>query len=98
MPPLSQNLGIPPDLFVIEPHVARVKYNIGDIFLLCSDGLTDMVDLSSIKEILSRIPFEKATESLVDAALSNGGKDNITVILCRIESNKKTPFIKAKIK
>lgn len=97
-PPLSQNLGIPPDLFVIEPHVARGKYNIGDIFLLCSDGLTDMVGLSSIKEILSGIPFEKATESLVDAALSNGGKDNITVILCRIESNKKTPFIKAKIK
>ena len=42
-PPLSQNLGIPITEMIIDPHVAKGSYNDGDIYLLCSDGLTDMV-------------------------------------------------------
>jgi len=57
----------------------------GDIFLLCSDGLTDMVDDDSIKEVLS-LPesLVQKTERLIESAKSAGGNDNITVILCGI--------------
>jgi PPM family protein phosphatase len=54
----------------------------GDVFLLCSDGLTDMVDDATISAILS-LPHDLAlrAESLVEAANSAGGRDNITVVL-----------------
>ena len=93
-PPLSQNLGIPPSLIVIDPYVARGVYNKGDIYLLCSDGLTDMVELDAVKTILVEKQFEKAAEELVNKALENGGKDNVTVILCRVEANNKGLFKK----
>ena len=84
-PPLSQNLGIPSNEIVIEPYVARGRYKNGDIYLLCSDGLTDMVSQDQIKEIVLGAPIEEAVEALVKAALEAGGKDNITVVLCLVE-------------
>lgn len=57
----------------------------GDLLLLCSDGLTDMVDDDWIKEVLSsRIPLPQKVKSLVDMAITAGGKDNITVVLSEI--------------
>lgn len=84
-PPLSQNLGIPPDEFVIEPYLSYGPYNDGDVYLICSDGLTDMVSTEEINEILILKPIEDAITLLLDKALENGGKDNITIILCKIE-------------
>lgn len=84
-PPLSQNLGIPPDELIIDPYLARGPYNDGDIYLICSDGLTDMVSLDDITEVLISEPLEEAAAKLLDKALAGGGKDNITIILCRIE-------------
>ena len=84
-PPLSQNLGIPPNELIIEPYLARGAYNDGDIYLICSDGLTDMVSVGEITETLSSKPIEEAIILLLDKALVNGGKDNITIILCKIE-------------
>ena len=84
-PPLSQNLGIPPDELVIDPYFARGSYNDGDIYLICSDGLTDMVSADGITEVLVSTPIEDAITKLLDKALANGGKDNTTIILCKIE-------------
>lgn len=84
-PPLSQNLGIPPNELVIDPYFARGPYNDGDVYLICSDGLTDMVSLDEITEVLVSKPIEEAITLLLDKALSNGGKDNTTIILCKIE-------------
>jgi protein phosphatase len=59
----------------------------GDMYLLCCDGLTDMVDDWMLKEMMSDAvegSLDEACESLVRAALSNGGVDNTTVILLRI--------------
>jgi protein phosphatase len=59
----------------------------GDMFLLCCDGLTDMVDDWMLKEMLSDAQdgsLEEACDALVRAALTNGGVDNTTVILVRI--------------
>ena len=84
-PPLSQNLGIPPNELVIDPYLARGPYNDGDIYMICSDGLTDMVSVDEITEVLISKPSEEAITLLLEKALANGGKDNITIILCKIE-------------
>jgi protein phosphatase len=58
----------------------------GDVVLLCSDGLTSMIDEDRIAEILSAEPsLERASERLVAAANDAGGRDNITVVLFRLE-------------
>lgn len=84
-PPLSQNLGIPPNELVIDPYLARGPYNDGDTYLICSDGLTDMVSVEDITEVLNSNPIEDAISTLLDKALADGGKDNTTIILCKIE-------------
>jgi PPM family protein phosphatase len=57
----------------------------GDLFLLCSDGLSDMIQDRAITEILE-LPLDLANkaERLVEAAKAAGGNDNITVILCEV--------------
>ena len=58
----------------------------GDIFLLCSDGLTDMVEDTTIIEILASFHMpEDAVKRLISAALNAGGKDNVTALLCAVE-------------
>ena len=91
-PPLSQNLGIPPTEMVIEPHLARGNYHDGDIYLICSDGLTDMVTVEEIRSILRETEFEKAIDKLLDVALEKGGRDNITIILCLVRKKKQRLF------
>ena len=58
----------------------------GDIFLLCSDGLTDLVDDAHIAQALtSGKPLQRMLEHLVDQANKAGGKDNITAVLAEIQ-------------
>ena len=80
-PPLSQNLGIPENELIISPYTATFKYKPGDIFLICSDGLTDMMTPMEIENILLNTDKGTATEILLKTALKNGGKDNVTLIL-----------------
>jgi len=57
----------------------------GDVYLLCSDGLSAMVSEEDIQAIIeNRASLEDAAHRLVDAANENGGKDNITVVLFRL--------------
>lgn len=57
-----------------------------DIFLMCSDGLTDMVDDAEIQDMLvSADTIQQKVKRLIEAALSAGGWDNITVILCEVQ-------------
>ena len=58
----------------------------GDVFLLCSDGLTGMVSDAGVAEILAGAPsLAVAAQQLVAAANEAGGRDNITVVLFRVE-------------
>jgi PPM family protein phosphatase len=58
----------------------------GDVFLLCSDGLTTMVDENQIAQTVGRSSsLEQATKALVKAANRAGGEDNVTVLLFRLE-------------
>jgi protein phosphatase len=65
----------------------KVALEPGDIFLLCCDGLTDMVDDWMLKEMLldgANGSLEECCDTMVRAALGNGGVDNTTVVLVRI--------------
>lgn len=60
----------------------EVKLRPEDMILLCSDGLTNMVEDEEIKEIvLEQKNIVEKAEKLINTANENGGKDNITVIL-----------------
>lgn len=80
---LTQHLGIFPEEMVVEPHCAQpVELADGDIFLLCSDGLTDMLSDGEICAVLSgETSLEVKAHALINDALANGGKDNVTVVL-----------------
>ena len=70
-----------------HPDVMRVVLQAGDCLLLCTDGLTDMVDDAVIAEVLGRSqPAKEVCQDLIDKALEAGGVDNITVIVTRYES------------
>jgi protein phosphatase len=56
----------------------------GDIFLLCSDGLSGLVLDGKISEILTKAPIELAAERCVEKALDNGGDDNVTVMIIAV--------------
>lgn len=74
-----------------EPILAKKE----DLFLLCSDGLSDMVDDININSILSEnISIKQKTEKLIELANDAGGKDNISVALVNItkSSHKVTSF------
>lgn len=69
----------------LEIDLIRGKALEGDLFLLCSDGLTDMIDEGPIKEVLLLLPdLPQKAERLIKLANSAGGFDNITVVLCQI--------------
>ncbi len=84
-PSLSQYLGVDPEEFQIEPYLIQEKTVSGDYYILCSDGLTDMVPPEEILRF-TQAPSSviEITENLRDAALKNGGRDNITVIACTV--------------
>ncbi len=83
---LTQFLGIPEDELSLEPHIVKCEIRRGDTFLICSDGLTDMVSNLDICTILRQhISVKQCTKHLVVQALQNGGRDNTTVIVVRID-------------
>ena len=91
--PLTQYLGMEEENLQLEPSISRQEIKIGDRFLLCSDGITDMLSDGEIADILSRdIPVAKSVEILVDRALKKGGRDNITVVLCEIMEQPRNMF------
>jgi len=89
-PALTQNLGIRPSEFVIAPYIAKGVCENGDKYLICSDGLTDMISNEAIEEVLSsNNNVRTCAEILLQKALSAGGHDNTTIILCEIRKQKR---------
>jgi serine/threonine protein phosphatase PrpC len=69
------------------PETTTVERCKGDVYLLCSDGLTDLIDAPTIEGIVSEhgMSLERAAQALIAAANEAGGHDNITVLLIRDE-------------
>ena len=72
----------------VEVDTVQHDLQANDVFLLCSDGLSDMVDDWRIEEILNEREdnLEATAQELVNTANRNGGKDNVSVILMQISS------------
>lgn len=72
----------------VQVDVIEETLETGDILLLCSDGLSDMVDDAAIAATLGQYTdnVELAAKALVDLALENGGRDNVSVVLARVKS------------
>ncbi|MEH0168349.1 Stp1/IreP family PP2C-type Ser/Thr phosphatase [Paucibacter sp. JuS9] len=72
------------DAVMLELHQHEVQP--GDVYLMCSDGLSDMLDDDALAQLLISHPsLSEAAQALIDAANDMGGKDNIAVVLVRAE-------------
>ena len=80
---VTKALGIDPS---VEPEIHEYPTRPGDIYLLCSDGLTDMVDTDVVHGVVDeqRATLDVAASQLIELANQNGGRDNISVILARV--------------
>jgi len=80
---ITRALGPEPEVLA---DIQSVPSAPGDLFMLCSDGLTTMLGDERIKEILTTATsLDEATRTLVDEANRAGGRDNITVVLFQVE-------------
>ena len=77
---LTQAVGAMPE---VQIDAASFFAQPDDVFLLCTDGLTNMVDDETIARILQTSP--NPAEDLINAALENGGKDNVSVIVVGVD-------------
>jgi protein phosphatase len=69
----------------VNPATTVIRPRPGDRFLLCSDGLSDVVDDATIAEILRGCEdLAGCAQQLIDAALRNGGRDNITTVVADV--------------
>lgn len=100
---IYQYWGMPLDRAPFQPYISTsIPYVNRDRYLICSDGLTDMLTNEEIKSVLSaQAPVEQISEALVRNAKARGGRDNVTVVVIEVESDdEKTvdPNAKAKPK
>jgi PPM family protein phosphatase len=81
---ITRALGTDPD---VDVDTFAVEIASGDLFLICSDGLTSMVPEEEIlKQLRESDSLEQAAKALIKAANKRGGEDNITVILFRVDA------------
>ncbi len=83
---ITRAVGTDPD---VDVDAFTIEAEEGDVFLLCSDGLTDMVEDVDILDVVDRNrgDLEKAVRSLVQFANKEGGEDNITAVAFRISAD-----------
>ena len=83
---VTRALGVEPQV-VLELNEYDVE--VGDIYLVCSDGLSDLVDDDAIQSVLNELTpdMNAAAQALVQLANDNGGKDNISVILIKVKES-----------
>ena len=75
---ITRAVGVDPAVLI---DVARVEKRVGDVWLICSDGLYNMVSDDDIWETLHTYDGDEAAEKLLEMALANGGTDNISLVL-----------------
>ena len=71
---------------VVPADIAEYRVEPDDIYVLCSDGLTDMVEADAVRDVVvaKRGDLAQAAAELIDIANQNGGRDNISVVLIRV--------------
>lgn len=85
---IYQALGIQEEDMEPEPYIAeKEKAQDGDILVLCTDGITDMLDESEMEKILRDKMIQDKAKVLVEKAVENGGRDNATVLVVEVREN-----------
>lgn len=97
---LLLSLGGGKDIFLVEASPVPLKVQAGDLFLLCSDGLSGYVPEEAITQILGRAqPLSEKVKAFIQAALNEGGYDNVTALLVAAQSGafpssrKRVPYL-----
>lgn len=81
---ITKFLGLPTD-DKLHPYIAAGEYKAGDVYLLCTDGVTDMLTDDEILALIdNKHPLGESCRALIGAAMANGGVDNATAILLRV--------------
>ena len=70
----------------VEPDTSTRFVEAGDVFVLCSDGLTDALDDDAILRVARANPADMVADALVEAALAAGADDNVTVIAVSVRT------------
>ncbi len=81
---VSRSLGTQPSVDICDRE--PMSLSAGDVILLCSDGLTNMVEESRIRQTLAGATPREAAKRLVDMSNEAGGQDNVTVIVARVDT------------
>jgi serine/threonine protein phosphatase PrpC len=84
---LTQTIGGHPRDREIEPHLATHARGDHGLFLVCSDGLSDVVETKAIATILEHNNGQQATYKLWRAAIDGGGPDNITIVVAELRTS-----------
>lgn len=79
---IERSLGLSP---VVDADIFSVEIEPGDLYILCTDGLTDLVSDQEIAEACKTIPWNLLRDRLVENALELGGYDNVTVVVVKID-------------
>ena len=81
---IQRAVGIEAELTLDGVHAAAEA---GDVFLLCSDGLTRMVNDEELEHQLGQAPIEAVSAALLDLVLRRGAKDNVTTVLVEVAAS-----------
>lgn len=84
----------------VDVFIRKISPEVGDIILMCTDGLTNYLSEESIISVLNHplFPLESKVKALIEGANKGGGGDNISVILVEINEESRMEKIKSKLK
>lgn len=97
---LTKHLGMFADENDIRPYVSsNIRVSNGDMFLLCTDGITNTVSEKDIKRILYMFDgrCKKTVNALIELAIENGSDDNLTAMVVRVVNSTNSSTIKRKL-
>lgn len=78
---ITRAVGIDP---TVRADILTEDKQLDDLWLVCSDGLYNMVDDDELESLLNESEDEKAADRLLELALEHGGTDNVSFVLCRV--------------
>ncbi len=86
---LTRAMGVPGR---VKPDITEMQFLTDDIFIICSDGLSDKLSLEEIRDVAKKNVPEGACRQFIHLANERGGEDNITVIVAKVASARKSLF------
>ena len=83
-PVLLQYIGVPEDQMAIEPYITKGEIVAGDAYVLCTDGVTDVIEAAELYENVCKFEADEAVKQIVAEVIDRKGAENATVIVIKI--------------